>query len=892
MRLPAGIRRLFRLGIVRPQVSRDLDDELAFHFEETVRDLVSRGLTEAEATHEAQSRFGDERAYRRALQQIDRGTVRVRERAEFLNVVARTLGLSLRRIRRAPGFTASVVTILALGIGANAVMFGVVDRLLLSPPQHIVDPDEVHLLHRRELRADGEIRLRQNISYADYQTFSAVGAFTDVAAYRQAREQTVGRGEAVSRARVAGVSASLFPVLGVKPAFGRFFTAQEDILAPNPTAVLAHEYWERRYGSDPDVLGRTIDVGTRRLTIIGIAPTGFTGAELAPVDIWIPWSESVNVSSLRDLRFNAVRTVARVAPGATVETAEAEATARLPDGRDSTAEVVLAPIIAARGPEPTSEALVVRWLAGVSLVVLLIACFNVANLMLARSIWTRREIAVRVALGGSRIRLMGEQLTESVLLAAMGAGAALLVARVLGDTVHRILMPNVAFTDAALGGRLLGFTLLATLMTGLITGLIPALQAGKAELSDTLKAGGGAVAAGRSKTRSALLVGEVALSVVLLVGAGLFVRSIRTAQGLDLGFDSQNIVVVTLEFNEALERTERGAIYETALEGIRRLPGVLDAGLSSAVPFRSWGTSTFQVPGLDSIPKGQSGGPFRTNISSGYFEAMGLAILQGRGFEPTDDADEAPPVSVVSESMARAVWPAGDAIGGCMLFGSGDAAAGPCTEVVGIVENHPNTALVEDTPPFMYFLNLGHPSGVGPPATLMAGTSVEAEAIVDLIRDEVGAASTQIRFVNAVSMSDLVEPEMRSWKLGASVFTAFGFLALIVAGWGLYSVLAFDVALRQRELGIRSALGANVARLVRLVLGQAVLFVAAGVGIGLSASWAASRLVEPLLFQVSATDPAIYALVGVTLLLVAGIAGSLPAWRATRVDPREALQAD
>ena len=220
---------------------------------------------------------------------------------------------------------------------------------------------------------------------------------------------------------------------------------------------------------------------------------------------------------------------------------------------------------------------------------------------------------------------------------------------------------------------------------------------------------------------------------------------------------------------------------------------------------------------------------------------------------------------------------------------SGDS---PCTEVVEIVENHRLRNLVENEPRFLYFLNQAHPALPMPPSTLMTGTTRAAKGLVDLIRDEAGAASTQVRFVNAVSMSDYIEPEMRSWRLGASMFTAFGFLALIVAGWGLYSVLAFDVALRQRELGIRSALGADVARIVRLVLSQAVLLVAVGVGIGLLASWAASRFVEPLLFQVSATDPPIYALVGVTLLLVAALAGSLPAWRATRVDPREALQAD
>ncbi len=911
MQLPEGIRRLFRLGTVRPQVSRDLDDELAYHFEEAVRELMDRGLTEAEAKERARARFGDERAYREELEGIDDGRERMKERSQILHTITRTLGLALRRARRAPGFTASVVVILALGIGANVVMFGVVDRLLLSPPQHVVNAEEVHLLHvmRERVSILGQffrgVPESQKINYGDYQDFLAVDAFSAVAAYSEVMEETVGQGEMVGQARVVSVTPNLFPLLGVRPTLGRFLTVHEDALAADPTAVLAHEYWVRRYGRDPGVLGRTIDVGNGSLTIIGVAPAGFTGAELTPVDIWIPLSHSPTARYLAGRSGPRVQAVARLAAGATVEAAEAEATARHRAGRaemiaqdryDRESAVVVASIIAARGPSPTNESLVAQWLAGVSLVVLLIACFNVANLLLARSVQARREISVRLALGISRGRLIGELVTESLVLATMGAGAALLVAQLLSDTFHQILLPDVAFTDASLKWRLFGFTLVATLAAGLFTGLVPAIQASKLELANALRAGSRGVAGARSKTRIGLLVGQVALSVVLLVGAGLFVKSLQGIQELDLGFDSENIVVVSLEFGQPPELTEFRAIHERALEGIRRLPGVHTAALTAQVPFLQGGLIIpwMRVRGLDSIPRDQSGGPFFNQVSSGYFEAMGLTILQGRGFGPADDADNAPPVSVVSESMARAIWPSGDAIGACMLFEGPTAVGPPCTEVVGIVENHRRMELEEeDDPRFLYFLNRFHQAipGMELP-TVVIGTSGAAEASVDLIRDEAAGASTQIRFVNAVAMNDYIEPHLRSWRLGSAMFTAFGFLALIVAGWGLYSVLAFDVALRHRELGIRSALGANVARLVRLVLGQAMLFVVAGVGIGLFAAWGASRLVEPLLFQVSATDPTTYALVGVTLLLVAALAGSLPAWRATRVDPREGLQAD
>jgi putative ABC transport system permease protein len=904
VRLPPRIRRFFRLGTIRSDVRRDLDDELGFHFSEAVGDLMERGLTEQEAHREARLRFGDERAYRHALERIDDGRMRMRYRSDIVHSCAGTLAHAFRSVRRAPGFTASIVGILALGLGANAVMFGVVDRLLLSPPQHVVDADDVHLLYVRREIFNGETRVGQTVTYPDYLDFHEVDAFANVAGYSGVNEVIVGRGEAARQARVVGASARLFPLLGVRPALGRFFDERDETLEAQPTAVLSYEYWEREHGRNPEMVGQTLDVGEDSYTVIGVAPPGFTGAELSPVDIWLPAIvRQVRVDGIGCLESRGCywwHTVARLAPEATTEAAAAEATAAHRAGRgqliaegryDANAEVVVAPIIAARGPSPTREARVAGWLAGVSLIVLLIACFNVANLLLARSIRTRRESAVRLALGVGRGRLISEIIAQSLVLSLLGAAAALLVAQVLDDAVHQVLLPNVAFRDARLGARLLGFTLLVTLATGVLAGAIPAVQATKARLADALRAGGRGIAGGHSKTRAGLLVGQAALSVILLIGAGLFVRSLHEAESLDLGFDADRIAVVVLEWNESLDAAVRREIYDRALEGIRRLPGVHHAGLTYTVNFRnSISIGRPRVPGLDSIPTHRNGGPYVNKVGSGYFEAMGLTVLQGRGFGPSDDAEDAPPVALVSESMARAIWPDGDAVGACMMLGNDPGA--PCTEVVGVVENHRRQSLVEDDPHFLYFVNQAHPEFQGPPQALVAGTSGEASRLLELLRDEAATASTQIRFVNANTMRDFVEPQMRSWILGASMFTAFGFLALIVAGWGLYSVLAFDVALRQHELGIRSALGAGGDRLVRLVLRQAGGLVGAGITIGLLTAYVAARFVEPLLFKVSATDPRVYALVAAALGLVALVAGTLPAWRATRVDPREALQAD
>lgn len=905
MRLPDGVRRLFRIGSVSSTVEREIDEEIEHHLDAAMRGHMRKGLDEEEALRKARAEFGDEEAYRRTLQTIDHGRVRMRERIEWLDVLARTLASAWRGVRRAPAFTISVVSILALGIGANAVMYGVVDRLLLSPPQHVQDADDVRILHVRRIGFNGDVFVGSTITYPDFRDFEGVGAFASVAGYTEPREMTVGRGNGATRARIASAGPELFPLLGVEPFRGRFFQPEEDRPGASPTAVLAHEYWERELGADPDAVGRILDVGRGSYAVIGIAPPGFTGATLQPVDIWVPLILSQHVEgsdAWLDSRGSYwLHAVARLAPDASVEAAAAEATAAHRAGRaemieqddyDAGAEVLVAPVIAARGPSASDESQVARWLAGVSVVVLLVACFNVANLLLARAFRRRRETAVRLTLGVGRGRLLLDTVTESLLLAAMGALTGVLVARFLGDAVHQALLPDVAFTDTGIGPRLVLFTAAATVVVGLVTGLVPAIQSVRTELGESLRSAGRTVSGGGSRTRVPLLLAQAALSVILLVGAGLFVRSLHRAQSLDLGFDATGLTVVALQWNETLPTDERTRIYRTAREQVRRLPGVRAAALTYTVPFRSSiSLGQPRVPGLDSIPRHHNGGPYVNKVGADYFEAMGLTIVEGRGIGIADDGEGAPPVAVVSESMARAIWPEVSALGRCMILG--DEPDAPCTEVVGVVENHRRQALVEDDPHFLYYVNQPHPEFRGPPQALMvrvAGT--DPRTSLDRIRDEVRSASGLIRFVNADVMSDYIAPQMRSWRLGASMFTVFGLLALVVAAWGLYSTLAFDVALRTHEIGIRSALGADRSRIVQMILCRALWLVGIGTAAGLLVAAAAADFIQPVLFRVSGRDPAIYSAVLVALMVVAAVAGSVPAWKATRVDARQALQSD
>lgn len=827
----------------------------------------------------------------------------MREKTEWGEAIVRSVVRAIRGMRRNPGFTFSVAFVLALGIGANAVMFGVVDRLLLSPPQHIVEHDDVRLLHVQREIFNGETRTMRSFTWPDYQDLKSVSAFASVGAYSGPQEVIVGRGEEASLADAVQATASLFPLLGVSPSRGRFFTEAEDRLGAEPVAVLAHEYWEREYGQNPDVLGQQIDISQASYTIIGIAPPGFTGAELAPADLWIPMQRSQEIEQgdgwVDSRGWYWLQAVARLGDGATTEAAEAEASAAHRAGRaemieqdfyDADALIIAGPVIAARGPNPTSEAQVARWLGGVSLIVLLIACFNVANLLLARAVTTRREMAVRLALGVGRGRLVAEVVLEAMLLALLGAGIAMGVARVLSGTVHRVLLPGVAFTDSGLDGRLLGFALLATLIAGLVTGVLPALQGTRTDLTVALRSGGPRSSGGGSRLRVALLVGQAALSVVLLVGAGLFVKSLDRAENLDLGFDQDRVLVTMLEWNESLPAAERASVYSEALDRVRRLPGVREAALTYTIPFySSISLGQPRVPGLDSVPRHHNGGPYVNKVGAGYLETMGLSVRAGRGIGAPDDTEGASPVAVVSESMAAAYWPAGDAIGSCMIFDEDEPV---CTEVIGVVENHRRQALVEDDPHFLYYVNQGHPDFQGPPQAIMVGTDGDPELVLEAVRAEARDASTQVRFVNATSLADFVEPELRSWTMGAAMFTVFGALALIVAAWGLYSVLAFDVALRRHELGVRTALGAGVGRLVHMVIRRAVGLVGVGTALGLLIALAAAPFVRPLLFQVPERDPMTYGVVAALLMLVGCAAGAVPAMRATRVDPREALTSE
>jgi len=900
----AGLRRLFALPRTAHSIRRDIDEEIRFHLEERIRELVEQGIAPAEARERALRQYGDLGASRQELVRVDRHRLARDRWAAWLSAFQQDVSFSLRTFRVRPAFAFACVLVLALGIGANATMFGVIDRLLLRPPPYILDPANV--MQGRYLRTDrGVTNSQDSFSYPMYLDLrSTAGAFSDAAAYTS-QDLAIGRG--VNARSVPGmkVTASYFRTLGVVPRLGRFFAPEDDgaPTAPN-LAVISYSYWQHEFNGDPQVLGRELPIGDARFAIIGVTPPGFTGAELDRVDVWIPLTAGVTAAQYDGWAHSRngfwLLTVMRVAPGVTRAGAAAAATRTL--RANMHAEGVSDDKIAAQRPSigfisllPSearardTSARVATLLGAVSLIVMLIACANVANLQLARGMARRREIAVRLALGVSRGRLLAQLLTESVVLSVGGGIGALVVAYWGSGFVRRVLLGSSDLAGAStIDARVLAYTAVASILVGLLSGVVPALHAGRASITTELKDGARDHGSHRVRARTALLFVQTILSVVLLVGAGLFVRSLRRIDALPLGLEPSRVLVAHVETQGTrLSSDERRAMYVRLLQSMQGSPDVQAAALATSLPFyTSWAVSV-KIPGRDSIPRVADGGPYISEVTPGYFETVGTRILRGRGFSDSDQSSSSR-VVVVNESMARLWWPGDNAIGKCIQIG-GDTM--PCSEVVGVVENARRQAIIEDTS-LQYFIPSTQSVSKSASSVLLVRPRSTLAGATNGVRRQLQAAVPNLPYVSLNPLEGLVSPQKRSWRLGATMFSALGGLALVLAAVGLYSVLAYDVSQRTREFGVRVAMGARNADVMRLVVARGLQIAVVGGGIGLVVALAAGRWVAPLLFQTSPRDPAVMAGVLGVVVLVGLAAAFLPARRALSVDPIDALRAD
>ncbi|HEX6059011.1 MAG TPA: ADOP family duplicated permease [Gemmatimonadaceae bacterium] len=904
----AGVRRLFRLAVRRrARLEREVDEELRIHLEMRVEQLVRRGTSPEAARAEALRRLGGYHEARRRLHHAaERRERRMRIR-EWVDEARQDFAYAARGIRARPGFAATVIATLALGIGANAIMFGVVDRLLLRPPAHVAEPERVTRIYFREDAPEWMGGGKMTDATTTYPAVVAlreeVPSLEEVAGVFRTRS-TVGRGAAAREIDLTWVDGNFFRLLGVRPAAGRFFTPEEDLPPVGArVAVLSHAF-RRGHFAGEDPIGREIAIGATPFTVVGVAPEGFTGADLENTDIWIP------VSALASEGFGEnwhtasdswwIRPIGRLREGATMERVAAEATVAHRRevrswgnaNRDTLPTVIAGPILAARGPEGVpAEAKVSLWLVGVAAAVLLVACANVANLLLARGVQRRREIAVRLALGVGRGRLVRQLLAESALLAALAAGVALLVAQWGGQLVRAALLPDVAWGQTAVDGRILALTLGATVLAVLLAGLAPAARAGATDVVGALKLGAGRGGSGRSRLRTGLLVAQAALSVVLLVGAGLFVRSLLKVHDVDVGIDLERVLLVRTDLRQAGYEPPR--ILETfrrAQERLAAVPGVeYTALVAASTPMRTANAIRVRVAGRDSLPDLPHGGPYFGAVTADYLATLGAEIVRGRGFTDADEATGAR-VMLVNRTVAKYWFPGEDPIGRCVMVGKDEA----CTEIVGVAEDILLFRMVGEERG-QYYVPLTHPAAVaeaGPPRAMLVRAATGGEAVAAAVRREVQTLAPDMPYVHVQRYSDLVAPELRPWRLGATMFGIFGALALVIAAVGLYGVIAFAVAQRTHEIGVRMALGAAGGRIVRAVLLDALGLVGAGFALGALAALAAGRWIAPLLHDTSPREPAIYVAVAATFAAVAVVASAIPAWRASRVDPAVALRAD
>ncbi len=898
------IRRAFRLALRRRDLTdADIDEELRFHIDMRVAQLVAQGLTPYEAVAEARGRFG--RSWDEAVERLHRVG---REREERLAMRERLDGwwhdvrYAARTLVRQRGFALVAAATFALGIGANVTMFGVIDRLLLAPPPGIEDPGELGYI---TLSVIGS-RYPPH-STLHYPLVAALRAdsnvFTQVAATTEAWKYTLGRGVEAEEIRASLVSGSYFPMLRARAAVGRLLTEDDDRASRAGVVVLGYGFWQRRFGGDRGVIGKALRIGPRYFTVVGVAERAFTGVDPRRVDAWIPVE---NAGELRGVGpgwktswgsywIHVIARVRRDVPAEIVNahanaiyTAGRQAEDAREGGRPQQVRIEVRSILPSEQLKRNPETRIAKLLVAVTIIVLLIGCANVANLLLARGLERRREIAVRLALGVSRVRLVRLLLAETSLIAMAGGAVAIAAAAAGVRLLRRTLLSDFEWADRVIDPRLLLVTLALVALTALIAGLLPALAASRPDVTAALKAGGRKGGAGRTRISAILVVVQAALSVVLLVGAGLFVASLNGVASLQLGYDTDQVLSISADFNSAGYDRARGlATYRAIRQRLTAVPGVASVSLSSYHPlFISLGGMAVRVPGRDSLPQVSSGGPYLNAISGDYFATLGTRIIEGRPITDRDVETDSR-VAVLSEPMARAYWPGESGVGRCVVVGDDST----CTTVVGVAE-HGRERLSGDEPRFLIYLPASARWEAPYYVLLARSRGGPVASLVRPIRQAAQSVSRDLPYVDVQPLTSLMASQLRPWKLGAQLFALFGGIAATIAALGLYSAISYSVTRRRHEIGVRRALGAQIADVVRLVLGQGVRATLVGIAVGLVAAIASARFIRDLLFETSPRNPVVFAAVAVTMLVVAIAATLIPAWRASRVDPVTALRAD
>jgi len=900
IRIP-GIRRLLRVSWSDDAVRREVDDEIRFHIDARVEEMLRLGASEKEARERAESEFGDVRRSKRELVDVDRRRMGHEKRGELLMSFIEDVRYAARGLMRRPALLIVTTLALSIGIAANAIMFGVVDQLLLRPPAHVAAPEALRRVYF--LYSKWGTQVQATTTYPVVAALQRNLRIADVVGLDHSAKYSLGSGADARQVDVQMVSGNFFSVLGTQPAMGRGFALDEDRIPQGaPVVVVSDGFWRRELGEASDAVGRVLHLNGKPFTIVGVAPKGFSGIDREYVDAWVPISAMAPYVMNPDWHNKPnswwVEAIVRLRPDVTPEVTATQATAAYraemkswgeDQAQDSISSVVLGSIIGTRTPQGLSrESKISLWLMGVSAIVLLIACANVANLLIARNFQRRREIAVRLALGVSRGRLLRMLLTESGLLAAISATMALAIAFIASRLVQRVLLPGIVWDDSVLDARVLAFTLLVTVACIVLSGIAPALQGIGTKVSDALKASSSQIAGSRSRLRYSLLVAQAALSFVLLIGAGLFVRSLRNVIGRDVGIDLDRVVLVSMDLDRlGFSKAQIEDVFRRGQERLSSIPGLASSAIvRQSVPSQSGNAMGFTVPGVER-PEIPGGGPYYSVVGGSFFSTMGTSVLRGRNF--TESEERTPSrVMMINKIVADAYWPGKDPLGQCVKL-EDDAT---CTTVVGVVENVMLFALVKDDRAMLYLPPAHVSFGDRPPAAFVARSNGDPKPMLALIRKEIQALEPNMPFVQVEPYIDRVAWQLRPWRLGATMFTLFGVVALIIAAVGLYSVMAYWVSQRTHEIGVRMALGAQRADVVRLVAWQSSRAVITGLLLGALAAALASRWVVDMLYETSPRDPIVYGGAALVLVAAALVASVVPARRSAAVDPALAIRTE
>jgi putative ABC transport system permease protein len=850
------------------RAERELGEEIEAHLRLLTERYVRQGMSEAEAAWAARRQFGNIAL----LQEASREMRGIRS----IETLFQDLRYGARMLRRNPGFTFVAALTLSLGIGANTAIFSVVDAVVFRPlpydePERLAQVWPVNLIHGSE----GGVPYP---NFADWRDRNHV--FEQLAAYGE-KSFIVTGGEEAQRIIGAGVSPSLFPLLRAKPEFGRALLPEDDRVEASPVVLISHRLWRERFGADPQAIGKTLTLDGKIFAVIGVMPSWFHFPE--ETELWIPVAH-VYTRILANRNAGSLSVIGRLKTGVGREYAQAEMEAisrQLEQEYPNANAGWSVRLIPQREMMVGNIKYTLLILLGAVGLVALIACANVANLSLARGAARRKEAAIRVAIGASRFRLIRQHLTESILLALLGGGLGVLLA-LWSVNLLVTSLPNTMprANEIGIDWRALGFNCLVSILTGILFGLAPALQGSKPELNEALKEGGGKATGdpGRSRLRGLLVVAEVALSLMLLAGAGLLIKSLWYLQQVNPGFNYENTLALSLSLPNYKypEKRQQVAFYQRALSRLETLPGVTSVGASTMLPLSgSRSRQGFSIEGRAPSSPGEVLQADDRSISPGYFRATGIPLLRGRAFTEADDTD-GPPVVIINETMARRFWPGEDALGKRITWGRATR------EIVGIVGDVRHRRLDADLTPEMYGPYLQNPrpdlsfvvrAGDGE-ANLAAAARNELR---NIDRDQ---PITEITTLAQLRSRSAAQPRFNTLLLGL-----FAAIALTLAAIGVYGVISYSVTQRTHEIGVRMALGAQASDVLRMVVWRGMSLALIGAAIGLAAALALTRVMKNLLFNVNATDPATFALVALLLVGVALIAIYIPARRATKVDP-------